>query len=143
MSEEDLLGGGSLLLFDEPVLSFKEPLVVAGHLGFWRVKRHVLQVSTVLSNLQLLRIHKLVLAVHLAHLLNLVQVDNEATFIRVVLFNALTAEDGPVVGAVKVLDALIVPLAEKAVDALFVFEVDIAQNWVTLHDLVEDVEVQR
>ena len=47
------------------------------------------------------------------------------------------------VRAVKVLDALIVFLAEQTIDAFLVFKVDIAQNRVTLDDLIQDVEVER
>lgn len=41
------------------------------------------------------------------------------------------------------LDALIVFLAEQTIDAFLVFKVDIAQNRVTLDDLIQDVEVER
>ena len=144
LGEEDLLlrGLGCLLLV-EHLLPLKEPLVVASHLGLGRVKCCVSEVGAVLSNAELLRIHELVLAMHLAHFLNLVKVDDEAPLIRVVLLDAFAAEHGEMVRAVEVLDALIVFLAEQAVDAFLVFEVDIAQNRVTLDDLVQDVEVQR
>ena len=80
---------------------------------------------------------------HLPHLLDLVEVDDEASLIRVVFLDALAAEDSPVVTTVEVLHALVMLLAEEAVDTLLVLEVDVAQDGVPLYDLVQDVEVER
>ena len=95
LGEEDLLlrGLGSLLLV-EHLLPLKEPLVVASHLGLGRVKCCVSEVGAILSYPKLLGIHNLVLAMHLAHFLDLVQVDDEAPLVRVVLLNAFAAEHG-------------------------------------------------
>ena len=43
-----------------------------------------------------------------------------------VLLNALSAKNGKVVGAVKVLHSLVVFVAQKAIDALFVFKIDVS-----------------
>lgn len=41
------------------------------------------------------------------------------------------------------LDALVVSLAKQAINAVFVFEVNVPQDAVSFNDFVEDVEVQR
>jgi len=80
--------------------------------------------------------------VHFSHFFNLIQVDYETAFIGVVLLDAFPAEDGQVVGTVEVLDALVMLVAKQAVDALLVLKVDVSQDTVPLHDLVEDIEVK-
>jgi hypothetical protein len=61
----------------------------------------------------------------------------------VVFLDTLSTKYGQVVRAVKVLNALFVFLTEQAVDALFVFKVDVSQDTVSLHDFIQNVEVQR
>jgi phosphoglycerol transferase MdoB-like AlkP superfamily enzyme len=61
----------------------------------------------------------------------------------VVFLNAFSTKHGEVVRAVKVLNALFVFLTKQAVDALFIFKVDVSQDTVSLHDFVQNVEVQR
>lgn len=130
LGKEDLLLGRLLLSgflhFEHLRLPFKEPLVVAGHLGLGRVKRRVAEVGAVLTNVELLGVHDLVLPMHLPHLLDLVQVDNEAALVCMVFFDALAAKDRQMIRTVEVLDALIMFFAEQAIDAFFVFEVDVA-----------------
>jgi hypothetical protein len=141
----DLLLGrlGCLLLLQDLVLALKEPLVIAGHLGLGRVERCILEVGTIFADLQLLRVHHLILAVHLPHLFNLVKIDNETSLVRVVFFNTFAAKDGQMIRTVKMLNTLIMFFTEQAVDAFFVFEVDVAQYWISLDYLIQYVEVQR
>ena len=60
-----------------------------------------------------------------------------------VLLDALPAEDRLVVRAVEVLHSLVVFLAEEAIDAFFVLEIDISQDRISFDDFVKNVEVQR
>ena len=78
---------------------------------------------------------------HLPHFLDLVKIDHKASFIGVVFLDTLAAKDGEVIRTVEMLDALIVFFTEQAINALLVFEIDIAQNWITLDNFVKDVEV--
>jgi hypothetical protein len=91
----------------------------------------------------LLFIGLLVEPVHFSHLLDLVQVHDETPLVGVIFLDALSAEHRKVVGAIKVLDSLVVLVAQQAVDALLVLEVNVSQDAVALHDLVQDVEVER
>lgn len=79
---------------------------------------------------------------HLAHFFDLIEVHDEAGLVRVIIFDTFTAEDGHVIRTIEVLHALIVPLAEQALDTLFIFEVDVAQDRISLYDLVQYIEVQ-
>jgi hypothetical protein len=60
-----------------------------------------------------------------------------------VLFNALSAENGQVVGAVEVLDPLFMILTQQAVNTLFIFKIDISKDTVSFNDFIQNVEVQR
>lgn len=79
---------------------------------------------------------------HLAHFFDFVEVDHETALVGVVLLDALATEDGQVIGAVKVLHALVVPLAHQAIHAFLVLEVDVPQYRVPLNQFIKDVEVQ-
>lgn len=59
-----------------------------------------------------------------------------------VFLDALSAEDGEVVGAVEVLDTLVMSFAQQALDAFFVFEIDVSQDTIAFHNLIQDIEVQ-
>lgn len=132
-----------LLFLQKRCLAFEEPLGISLDL-FWRnLLGDATLVGPIRSLLQLLLIHLLVEPVHLAHLFNFIEIDDEAAFVSMVLLDALAAEHSEVVGAVKVLHALVVLVAQQAVDALLVFEVDVPQNAVPLNNFIEDVEIQR
>lgn len=123
--------------------ALQEPFRVTFNLAFGYIHRGVAEVCVIFAHIELFAIHILVLAVHLAHFLDLVEVYDEAALVRVVLLDALAAENGQMIRAVEVLHALIVPLAEQAVNAILIFKVDIAQDRVTFHDLEQDIEVER
>ena len=76
--------------------------------------------------IELLLIHLLVESVHFAHLFEFIQVDYEASFIGVVLLDAFAAKNGEVVGAVEVLDSLVMLLTEQTVNALLVLKIDVS-----------------
>ena len=59
-----------------------------------------------------------------------------------VLLDALSAKHSQVVRAVEVLHSGIVFFAQQTVNALLVLEVDVAQNAVAFHDLVQNVKVK-
>ena len=80
---------------------------------------------------------------HLSHLFDFVKIDNKAAFIGVIFFDALSAEHREMVWTVEVLDPLVMLVAEQAVHALLVFEVDVSQDTISLYNLIQDVEVQR
>lgn len=129
---------GFLLLF----LPADEPFRVANHLGWWYLLRNTSLIGIILPFLELLTVLLVVHSVQFPHLFDLVEVDNEALLVSVVLLDAFPAEDGQVVRAVEMLDSLVVLVAEQALDAVLVLKVQVAKDWVTLDDLVEDVEVQ-
>ena len=87
----------------------------------------------VLPHLELLLVEKLILLVHLPHLLYFVKIDYKAAFVRMVFLNALSAENGEVVRAVKVLDPLVVLFANQAIQAFLVLEVDVPEDGVSLN----------
>ena len=80
---------------------------------------------------------------HLSHLLYFVEIHNKTSLVGMVLLDALSAEYCEVVGAIEMLHPLIVLLTQEEIDDFFVFEVDVPQDTVSLHDLVKDVEVER
>ena len=47
------------------------------------------------------------------------------------------------VGAIEMLNPLIVFFTEEAFDAIFIFEIYISQDMVSLHYFIKDVEIQR
>lgn len=98
-------------------------------------------ISIVLPLVQLLLVHIQILPMHLSHFFDLVQVNNEAPFISVVLLYAFSAENCQVVGAIKVLHPLVVFVAEEALDAALVLVVDVPKDVVSLDYLVQDIEV--
>ena len=85
---------------------------------------------------ELLLVHLLVESVHFAHLLDFVQVHNEASLVGMVLLDAFTTENGEVVRAVEVLDPLVMLLAQQTVDTIFILEIDVSQDTVALNDLI-------
>jgi hypothetical protein len=44
---------------------------------------------------------------HFAHLFNFIKINDETSFIRVILLNALSAKDSEVIGTIEMLDSLI------------------------------------
>ena len=79
-----------------------------------------------------------VLGLELSHLLNLVEVDDEAPLIGVLKLDALAAEDGPVIRAVEVHDAVVVRSAKFVCNCLgrLIIVVDLTQQGVPLNYLV-------
>jgi hypothetical protein len=130
------------LLFFQHLLAFQEPLGLALDLGLWQLESGPAEVHLVFAGLKLLFIHGDVCFVELAHLLDLIEVHHEALLIGVVFLDALPAEDRVVIGAVEVLHPVVVTFADQTLDALLVLEVDVSQNGVSLHDLIQDIEVE-
>jgi hypothetical protein len=134
----------ALLLFKQQSFPpFQEPLRISLNLIRSDLLSHTALVGLVFPFLQLLLVGLLVHAVHLAHLLNFVEVNNKASLVSVVFFDALTAKDSEVIGAIEVLHSLLVFITKKTVDAIIVFKVDVPQNTVSLDNLIKDVEVER
>lgn len=142
LEKQKLLFLLQLLLVDQSSLSFKEPLGISLNLVGRDLLRDTALIGVVLPLLELLLVHLLVEPVHFAHLLDLVQVHHEAPLVSVILFDALSTEDGQVIGAVEVLDPLVMPVAKQAVDTLLIFKVYVSKNTVSFHDLIQDVEVK-
>lgn len=90
----------------------------------------------------MLLVEALILLMHLAHFLDLVEVDNEAGFVSVVLLDAFPTENCQVVRAVKMLYSLVVLLAYQTVYALLVLKINISQYGVPLYELVENIEIE-
>ena len=82
-------------------------------------------VGVILPFLQLLPVLLVVHSVQLSHFLYFVQVHHEALLIRVVLFDALSTEDGQVIRAIEMLNSLIVLVAEEALNAILIFKVQV------------------
>ena len=91
--------------------------------------------------LQLALIHLLIHSMHLAHFLDLIQVDHEALFICMILPYTLSAEDCQVIRAIKVLHPLIMLVTEQAINTIFILEINVSQNAVSFDNFVQDIEV--
>ena len=83
-------------------------------------------VGVILPFFQLLPVLLVVHPVQLSHFLYFVQVHHETLLIRVVLFDALSTEDGQVIRAIEMLNSLVVLVAEEALDAILIFEVQVS-----------------
>jgi len=79
----------------------------------------------------------------LSHFLNLVKIHNKAFLVCMILFNALSTEYCEMIRAVEMLYPLIVLVAKEALDAVFIFEIQISEDAVPLNDLIQNIEVQR
>jgi hypothetical protein len=100
-------------------------------------------IGVVLSFFELLLVHLLIETVHLPHLFDFIKIHNEATLISMVLFDALSAKDSKMIRAIEMLDPLIMLFAKQTLYAIFVFKVDISQNVVSFHNLIQDVKIER
>ena len=60
-----------------------------------------------------------------------------------ILLNALSTEHCEMIRAVEMLYPLIVLVTKKALNAVFIFEIQISKDAIPLNDLVQDIEVQR
>jgi hypothetical protein len=145
LSELGLLLLQGLALFSlllKQLSSLEEPLGLGGgRLG--KGLGNATDVGVVLALEELLLVELDVLLVHLPHFLDFVQVHHEAALVSVGFLDALATKDSQVVGAVEVLHALVVAVAEQALNTLLVFEVHVSQNRVSLHHLVQHVKVER
>ena len=87
-----------------------------------------------------------VLLLQLPHPLDLVQIDHKALVVRMVLLDALSAEDSQVVGTVEVLDPLLVLVAHLLLKGVLIIlvqvEVSFRQDGVLLDHLVENVDIE-
>lgn len=63
---------------------------------------------------------------HFAHLFNFIKINNKAPLISVVLFDALPAEDGEVIGTIEMLNPLVMLFTKKTVDTRFIFKVNVS-----------------
>jgi hypothetical protein len=62
---------------------------------------------------------------HLPHFFDFVKVYYEASLVGMVLFDAFSAEYSEVVGAIKVLDPLVMFVAKQTLYAVFILKVDV------------------
>lgn len=60
-----------------------------------------------------------------------------------ILLNALSTEHCEMIRAVEMLYPLIVLVAKEALDAVFIFKIQISKDAVPLNDLIQNIEVQR
>ena len=63
---------------------------------------------------------------HFAHLFNFIKINNKAPLISVVLFDALPAEHGEVIGTIEMLNPLVMLFTKKTVDTRFIFKVNVS-----------------
>ena len=80
---------------------------------------------------------------HLPHFLNFVEIHHKAPFISVVFLDALPAKQSEVVRTIEVLHSLVMLIAEQALNALFVLEINVSEHMVSLDDLVQNIEIER
>ena len=62
---------------------------------------------------------------HLPHLLDLIQVYNEAALVRVVFLDALSTKYSQMVGAIEMLNSLIMLVTKEAFNYTVIFEINI------------------
>ena len=86
-----------------------------------------------------------VLGLQFAHLLDLVEVHHEALLVGVVRLDALSTEYGPMLRTIEVHNAIIVRPTKLVGDGLrtFIVEIDCRKERVTLHNFIENVDIQR
>jgi len=60
-----------------------------------------------------------------------------------VFLDAFPAKHRQMVGTIKVLHPLVVFVAQQAVDALLIFEIDVSENAVSFNYFVQDIEIKR
>ena len=63
---------------------------------------------------------------HLPHLFNFIKIYNKTALISMIFLNAFSAKNSKMIGAIKVLDPLVMLITQKTIDALFVFKVDVS-----------------
>ena len=66
-----------------------------------------------------------ILTLQLSHALNLIQVHHKTFFVGVCLLNALPAEYGFMIGTIKMLDSVLMGVAELLGHRFFIFVVEI------------------
>ena len=101
----------------------------------------------------LIQVLRNVLALQLAHALDLVEIDHEALVVRVEQLNALSAKDRLMIRAIEVLDAVRMISAKLVLHGHFSFleaaslilkvEVACGEHLIFFDDLVENVNVER
>lgn len=80
---------------------------------------------------------------HLAHFFNFVKINNKASFVCVVLLDALSAKDRQVIGTIEVLYSLVMLFAQQTFNTFIIIKVDITQYVVSLHNFIKNVKVKR
>jgi hypothetical protein len=139
------LGSGAAEVFEKWIL-----------VSNWRMGLSARLRGSIGAVLQLGSVEVVVLLLEFTHLLNLVQVDHIAGVQVVQVLDALSAEDGRVLAAIEVLDALVVLVAQVWFELPLIrlvvlvdlrlqtlFEVNRSEQRVPRDHLVEDVEVER
>ena len=97
---------------------------------------HTALVGFIFPHLQLSLVQLRILPVHFAHLLDLIKIHDEALLISVVLLYAFSAKYRQMVGAIEMLHSLVMLIAQKTVDTLIIFKIDITEYTITLYDFI-------
>ena len=79
---------------------------------------------------------------HFAHLFNFIKINDETSFISVILFNALPAKNSEMIGTIEMLHPLIMLFTQQTIDTGFVFEVNVPQDKITFHYFIEYIKIQ-
>ena len=60
-----------------------------------------------------------------------------------ILLDAFPAEHCKVVGAIEVLNSLVMLIAKQAINYIFIFEINISKNVIPFHNLIKDIKIKR
>ena len=123
--------------------SLKKPFRISDHLIWRNFLIYTTLISPVFSFFKLLFIHLLIQSMHFAHLFDFIKINDEASFISVVLLNALSAKDSEMIWAIEMLHPLVMFFTEQTVNTRFVFEVNVPQYIITFHYFIQDIKIER
>ena len=126
---------GSLLLLQKKQLLFLSFLLLRSpfHKPFWvtlylikrNILRHTAHISIIFSLFKLLFIGLLIQSMHFPHFLNFIKVHNKAPFVCMILFDTLPAKHSQMVGAVEMLNPLVMFVTQQTLYTIFVFKIDV------------------
>ena len=123
---------------------FFEPLRVSLYFAQRYFLSDTALAGIILPFFELLGIHQLIFTVHLPHFLDFVEINDKAALICMVLLDALPTEYCQMIRAVKMLYSLVMFFTEQGLRLeVFILEIDISENVVTLDYFIQNVEVKR
>jgi len=114
------------LLLKHFLSSLEKPLWISNYLISSNFLSDTAMVGIIFSLLKLLLIHLLIQPMHLSHFFDFIKINNKASFISMVFFNAFSAKHCQMIRTVKVLYPLIMLITQQAVNHIFIFKINVS-----------------